>query len=73
MAQGPEVPGPNGFTFPVAEVLLSSPVTGAPLAGYWWEANVGNLAYTLGGVVTFAPHDHRLLLGGELGTILCLP
>jgi WD40 repeat protein len=56
------------------EVLLSSARTGAPLATYTMTIDLdGQGRNALGAVIAFAPHDHRLVVGGVLGRVLCLP
>jgi WD40 repeat protein len=73
IVEGSLVTEPNGVGTDEVDILLSSPATGAPAATYTSVANTSNQSFFLEGILAFAPHDHRLLVASDLGTVLCLP
>jgi WD40 repeat protein len=73
LVEGPRLTLPNGDTTMETDILLSSPVTGAPLSSFLSLTDIGHETYFLGGLVAFAPNDHRVVATGALASIFCLP
>jgi len=71
--EGPLVTNSSGVGTDEIDIRLSSPATGAPVATYNSVIYTSAQAYYVYGILAAAPHDHRLLVGSVLGTILCLP
>jgi WD40 repeat protein len=64
---------PDGSIPQVTEILLSSPRTGAPLGSYRLTIDLDGQTSLAGGVMAFAPTDHRVIVGDLLGRVICLP
>jgi WD40 repeat protein len=71
--EGPLVTNSSGVGTDEVDIRLSSPVTGAPVATYTSVIYTNVQAFYVYGILASAPHDHRLLVGSTLGTVLCLP